>query len=228
MNFPQSQCALSESRKFVKQLRRLAKSWYEALIMLIHRLRNELMIFSLLLIYSNAMKWWVRSVCLDSGAVVIVWTALKMSQEVFFLHNLGFYYYLYLLPKSPTILFLQAFILPSELLKEANLCKVFKKMKRFGRVCLNKKSTKTMSDEGDNWQCLVWLLALFTSCVVNFLMQKSHPYHLWPNLCHILMDLATMLYTRMHTREVQGPWDIVPLDFSPKGLYRYHIFSFAF
>ena len=75
---------------------------------------------------------------------------------MFFLHNLDFYYYLYLLPKSkidydsPTILFLQAFILPSEILKEANLCKVFKKMKRFERVCLNKKSTKTMSDEGDN------------------------------------------------------------------------------
>ena len=189
--------------------------------MLIHRLRNALMIFSSLLIYSNAMKWWVWSVCLDSGAVVIVWTALKMSQEVFFLHNLGFYYYLYLLPKSPTILFLQAFILPSELLKAANLCKVFKKMKRFERVCLNKKSTNTMSGEGDNWQCLVWLLALFTSCVVNFLMQKSHPYHLWPNLCHILMDLATMLYTRMHTREVQGPWDIVPPNFRPRGLYRY-------
>ena len=142
-NFPQSQCALSESWKFVKQLGRLAKSWYEALIMLIHRLRNELMIFSLLLIYSNGMKWWVWSVCLDSVAVVIVWTALKMSQEVFFLHNLDFYYYLYLLPKSkidydsPTILFLQVFILSSELLLEANLCEVLKKMKSFERLWLN-------------------------------------------------------------------------------------------
>ena len=98
--------------------------------MLIHRLKNELMIFSPLLIYSNAMKWRVWSVCLDSGAVVIVWTALKMSQEVFFLHNLGFYYYLYLLPKSPTILFLQAFILPSELLKKANSCKQKTKQKK--------------------------------------------------------------------------------------------------
>ena len=65
------------------QFSKLAKSCYEALIMLIHRLRNALMIFSLLLIYSNAMKWRVWSVCLDSGAVVIVWTALKLSQEVF-------------------------------------------------------------------------------------------------------------------------------------------------
>ena len=116
-----------------------------------HRLRNELMIFSPLLIYSNAMKWRVWSVCLDSGAVVIVWTALKMSREVFFLHNLDFYFYLYLLPKSkidydsPTILFLQAFILPSELLLEANFCEVLKKMKSSKDFDWTKKSTKTMS-----------------------------------------------------------------------------------
>ena len=120
--------------------------------MLIHRLRNALMIFSSLLIYSNAMKWRVWSVCLDCGAVVIVWTALKMSQKVFFLHNLDFYYSLYLLPKSkiyydsPSILFLQAIILPSELLLEANFCEALKKMKSFERLWLNKKSTKTMSD----------------------------------------------------------------------------------
>ena len=119
--------------------------------MLIHRLRYALMIFSLLLIYSNAMKWRVWSVCLDSGAVVIVWTALKLSQEVFFLHNLDFYYHLYLLPKSkidndsPTLLFLQAFILPSELLFEANFCEVLKKMKSSKDFDWTKKSTKTMS-----------------------------------------------------------------------------------
>ena len=96
---------------------------------------------------------------------------------------------------SPTILFLQAFILPSELLLEANFCEVLKKMKSFERLWVSKKKgTKPcltrLGREGDNWQCLVWLLALFTSCVENFLMQGFHPYHLWPNLCQIFMDLA--------------------------------------
>ena len=136
-----------------------------------------------------------------------------MSQEVFFLHNLDFYYYLYLLPKSkidydsPTILFLQAFVLPSELLLEANCCEVLKKMKSIERLCLNKK--KYQSRVWRDWvvrMTIGWIAcSLHFTFVVNFLMQGFHPYHLWPNLCHVLMDLATMLYTRIHKRKVQGP-----------------------
>ena len=78
-------------------------------------------------------------------------------------------------------------------------------------------------------KCLSWL---WSGCH-RMNCTKNEPRSIFPSLLVYLLPKSKIDYDSptiffLHTREVQGPWDIVPPDFWPKGLYRYHIIPFAF